>query len=1065
VHNQSLVFSGENFTVKTLAKSRIRKDFDEWLISEVMKLFDSNRAKIPGIVNTLVKKATPMINDLSDSLLPAFAMKRQKKCQQETPAVDFSQPKLVDWSRTDEFPIAKLLNETSAFLSDELQVRNSYWNLNELISLLTSAQSHQPGAIKLHNVIPPISINAPNVGMLQLDVHDISVDSLNSFYSLGFLAASKASRAANMPGTVLDGEFALAMTPADRCRDFYNHTPGSGCGPLNFTVQTRLTFTAPDGHAFDDDITITISLSNISFAARINASIDSNILHNLSFGAIVHDQAWKMAHPQEASKWGNSVCIGDSIKNMSFVSNYYNTNTPNQPLSKWTKTNHLDFASVGISISDTGQPGAGKGHHLVELMPHIEKLEQLFTKFSNKLLDYYGPYMIPLLINPLLQSLVQHTQNCTGKFPPASPAALESSLDSAWTHGAIGSTIRTIEVGVGLLLVVLAIGFFSYRSYKRQCGGDIGGMNEALLGCDEGAGIGDLKSSFKSLDLQDGGQDYGRLSTHEAEFTAEGRWLKMADGAPSFAWPCLMFHRNLSTRTRYGVITALVGLILLSVISNSSIGQSLIITIVFEGEVISIDFMDFSITSVITSMVKCGGNGVLELAAFTAALSLAWPYLKLLLMILVWVCPVWIIPPRTRETLMSWIDALGKLAFFILFVLILMLVSFSITMNLWEQDVLIIEINCPIDLFSLCVLGYGAVTGGSLLMAHIVLNSHRQCEESVHLSATDDDPQEALYRHVFKTQGRRFKYSTAGAGAVALLLLTAAALIITGATTSLYRIEFTGLIGAILNFGTSTNVIGFTLLTLASTGGLVIQMAFLCLCFFTPLASIASLLVLWLKPLSVYTQKRVFFFAEVLYAWASLDVFIFTALITLTNVRDFAVYLISAPCLPLIPVVESMPELLAFANGDAQCFDFVVFIQEGVWLLLGAGMVAHVASQLVLQSARGALADRLGEVAGHSQASAGRQRSFFSCVSVGVVCGCIVFSEEGEEGGDDRDGSDHLRSTMDLAADPHTGLRSTIDLGSEPLFGEDSMGGERRGAGRPMPAFALARAPTNQEQL
>jgi uncharacterized paraquat-inducible protein A len=1051
VHNQSLIFSGENITVETLAKG-LRKDFDKWLIAQVMKLFDGHRAQIPALVNDLVKKATPVINDLSDSLLPAFAMKRQQTCRQETPEVDFGSAKLIDWARTEEFPVAKLLNETTAFLSRGLQLRNSYWNLNELISLLTNAQSHEPGVVKLHNAIPPISIKVPKVGTIGLDVHDISIDSLNSFYSLGLLLpARNQGGGGTTPGTVLNSEFELAMSPQDRCRGFYGDTPGAGCGPLNISVQTRLTFKAPDGNAFEDDITLTISLSNVSVALPLNASVDSNILRNLSFGAVVHGQSWKMAHPKEVAQWGSdSVCIGDSINNLSFVSNYEDTNTVNLPLSKWTKTNHLDFASVGLSISDTGQPGKGKGRHLAELMPHIEKLEKVFTKFTNKLLNYYGPYIIPQLLNPLLERMVQRAQNCTGKFPPAS-ADSAASAAYAWSHGADGSSARTVEVGVGLLTMIAAIGFFSHKSYKKRCSGDVEGLNEALLGGDKDDGLDGLRASLSPAT--------------GAEFTAAGRWVHMADDAPSFAWPCLLFHRALPTRTRFGVMSALVGLILLSVASNSSTGQSLVITVIFEGEVITVDFMDFSITSVIASMLKCGSTGVLELAVFTATLSLAWPYLKLLLMLVVWLCPVWATSPHARECIMSWIDVLGKLAFFILFVLILMLVSFRITMNLWEEDVVILEINCPIDLLSLCVLGYGAVTAGSLLLASVILNSLRRCEELVHVGATHGGPQEAVCRHVFAKHGRRFKYSAAAAGAVALLLLTAAALIILGGSSPLYEIEFSGLIGAILNVGSSTNVVQFTLLNLASTGGLVIQLAFLCLCFFLPIASIASLLLLWLKPMTLYSQKRVYFLAEILYAWASLDVFIFTALITLTNVRDFAVYLISAPCVPLVPVVEAMPELLALANGDAECFDFNVRLHVGVWILFAAGILAHIASQLVLQSARGALADRLDDAARRVQVQErckGSQRSLPSCVSAAEACGCVVAFEEEARVGDE---SDHPRSTMDLHDELHADLRSTNDLGTEPLLGIESTGGEESGVGRPMPGFTLARAPTNQEQL
>ena len=59
------------------------------------------------------------------------------------------------------------------------------------------------------------------------------------------------------------------------------------------------------------------------------------------------------------------------------------------------------------------------------------------------------------------------------------------------------------------------------------------------------------------------------------------------------------------------------------------------------------------------------------LSILVAVLSGAWPYLKLLVMLLAWLLPPSVLSPARRESMLLAIDALGKWSLFDTFIMIL----------------------------------------------------------------------------------------------------------------------------------------------------------------------------------------------------------------------------------------------------------------------------------------------------------------------------------------------------------------------------------------------------------
>ncbi len=74
------------------------------------------------------------------------------------------------------------------------------------------------------------------------------------------------------------------------------------------------------------------------------------------------------------------------------------------------------------------------------------------------------------------------------------------------------------------------------------------------------------------------------------------------------------------------------------------------------------------------------------------------------------------------------------------------------------------------------------------------------------------------------------------------------------------------------------------------------QATYFIFAFVTPVLFLLSLLVLWIVPLKLKVQKKVFFFAEIAHAWSAGEVFIVSILAALLEIRQFALFMIGNKC-------------------------------------------------------------------------------------------------------------------------------------------------------------------------
>merc|ERR1711865_880722 len=141
-----------------------------------------------------------------------------------------------------------------------------------------------------------------------------------------------------------------------------------------------------------------------------------------------------------------------------------------------------------------------------------------------------------------------------------------------------------------------------------------------------------------------------------------------------------------------------------------------------------------------------------------------------------------------------------------------------------------------------------------------------------------------------------------------------------------------------------------------------------------PLMHMLSLAVLWVTPLSLPNQHRLFVLTEILNAWSALEVFVVSVIVALLELPTFAQFIIGDMCdIPndLITTLDHSTPPAGHANdliwrmltnighGEDKCFDVKAVLEPGCWILFAAFLIAIVVIQLVTRSCAQAMDERL----------------------------------------------------------------------------------------------------------
>jgi len=173
------------------------------------------------------------------------------------------------------------------------------------------------------------------------------------------------------------------------------------------------------------------------------------------------------------------------------------------------------------------------------------------------------------------------------------------------------------------------------------------------------------------------------------------------------------------------------------------------------------------------------------------------------------------------------------------------------------------------------------------------------------------------------------QFTSFGRVVVGLTIMGTAAMIYFGAYLNTFVFEFMGLIGYVLKED-ATAAYGFVQIGIDFVGRsgheddiaiILSQCGFFMFGLVMPLGLMASLLVLWCVPMSLYRQQQIFHLAEVFNSWAALDIFCIGIVAALLQLQQFAAFIIGDTCDGInVILAEYFSEPL---DGDPKCFDAI----------------------------------------------------------------------------------------------------------------------------------------------
>ena len=199
---------------------------------------------------------------------------------------------------------------------------------------------------------------------------------------------------------------------------------------------------------------------------------------------------------------------------------------------------------------------------------------------------------------------------------------------------------------------------------------------------------------------------------------------------------------------------------------------------------------------------------------------------------------------------------------------------------------------------------------------------------------------------------------------IALLLVLSGVTIAFAAVVETFALDIHGAVGKLLPPASQNQT--FSIITLgdaivtanpyankAALGGL--QAVFFTLTLALPLGWAALLLLLWLAPLRPQQTRRLYRWCEVAQAWACLDVFILTTIVSLIELDQFSKFILGDECDGINKVLDEYFSDLV--DGDTVCFGTRSTPLRGCWILFTASLFQHAAGWFVIHAATVALDD------------------------------------------------------------------------------------------------------------
>lgn len=435
------------------------------------------------------------------------------------------------------------------------------------------------------------------------------------------------------------------------------------------------------------------------------------------------------------------------------------------------------------------------------------------------------------------------------------------------------------------------------------------------------------------------------------------------------------------TYIRFGVPLVIIANIGFFLSGHLSLGASVDIDAQIGGEAIRIkEIFVFSMADSVLDMWEAGAK---ELAILILLLSGVWPYTKQLIVMFLWFAPTKITSVRRRESLLLWLDALGKWSFVDIFVLIMSVPSFRVAISSPDNTSFLPDEIYSLNLLVIPCWGLYSNMIAQLISqfnSHLIIHYHRkivfdfEARESCFSEEVEEDTVERrkLCDHMFERDGAKKGHPIVLRKGVSkgliILAIVFVALIVTGVIMPSFSLSQFGLVG--LAVETSPGQSSYNMFNVFSTIQLLMNQArftgvasdyiglgalsaiFIITVIIVPVLQLALLLLRWFGNLDKKARLRIFVAVEALQAWQYVEVYIFSIVIACWQLGSVSEFLINDYCGPFDSLFNSLAYFGILSPMDSQCFKVQADVQPGAWILVAASVTLLLLNHVISSAAK-----------------------------------------------------------------------------------------------------------------
>ena len=345
-----------------------------------------------------------------------------------------------------------------------------------------------------------------------------------------------------------------------------------------------------------------------------------------------------------------------------------------------------------------------------------------------------------------------------------------------------------------------------------------------------------------------------------------------------------------------------------------------------------------------------------------------WPYLMLTLILISFCIPASILSHKNREKFLIILESIAKFTILDTYVVVMMsfayyfLIDFPLIEQSRAKDGAIVElfVHGAYSLFTL-------ITGTfiSLLLTHIIIHLHRSLYS--HPDENKGENAENLKSIMSFAKVKCVKDIPFRVIISCTFFLTFG-FFIAGSVTHNFSFNFKGFIGYGLDLLKIPSKKELTLIDLGKnlpsvyenptdSSIIFVQIVFFLSVLVLPLAFLVIIGILWFVPMTRKTQKILYTIAEKLNAWSCIDVFVITAIPSISQIELITKFMVGDKCNTIDPIFEAY--FSKYLDGYNTCLKVKIYLEKGFWLFFVAAALFFISSFVILKMCRNALHERL----------------------------------------------------------------------------------------------------------